>query len=119
MDLSLISEALHKWAESKPLVARAWVFGSRVRGTAHPDSDLDIAIELDMQARAGMDETGGLVTWAFETNEWESELAAALPFKIDLQQYRGSDTPTIHSAIASSGQLVYVKPCYGTKEGAC
>lgn len=116
MELPLISEALYRWAASKPLVARVWVFGSRARGTALPDSDLDIAIELDMQARNGMDETGGCVTWAFETNEWESELAAALHFKIDLQQYRGSDTPTIQSAIASAGQLVYVKPRYGPKE---
>lgn len=110
MELSQAGEVLQKWAISKPLVARVWLFGSRVSGTQRPDSDLDIAIELDMSARRGMDETGGMVTWMFETSEWESELSALLPFKIHLQQLRGTDTPVIHSAISSLSHLVYVKP---------
>ena len=88
---------------------RLWLFGSRARGDHRDDSDLDIAIQLDLSVAKGMDESGGLATWMFDTEGWEEELAALLPFTIDLEQYRGEATPTIHQALARSSQLVYAK----------
>lgn len=35
-------------------VAHAALFGSRARGDAHPDSDTDIMIEIDPEARIGV-----------------------------------------------------------------
>jgi predicted nucleotidyltransferase len=34
------------WAETKPTIAEAWLFGSRVRGDNAPDSDLDVAVVM-------------------------------------------------------------------------
>ena len=104
-----VHQALLKWAEGKPLVGSLWVFGSRARGDHRAESDLDIAIQLDLSAAKGMDESGGLATWMFDTDGWEEELSALLPFTIDLEQYRGKETPTIHQAIARSSHLVYTK----------
>jgi len=34
------------WADGKGYITRAWLFGSRAKGTARENSDWDIAIEL-------------------------------------------------------------------------
>lgn len=109
MDIAGIHQILSSWATSKPLVDLVWIFGSRARGNHRPDSDLDIAIQLDLSAADGVDESGGLATWMLDTGGWEEELAALLPFTIDLEQYRGDATPTIRRALATSSQLVYTK----------
>lgn len=109
MDITDVHHCLSTWAADKPLVDRLWIFGSRARGDHRADSDLDIAIQLDLTAANGMDESGGLATWMFDTDGWEEELAALLPFTIDLEQYRGDATPTIHQALSRSSQLVYIK----------
>lgn len=110
MESTDVHNALSQWAANKPLVARLWIFGSRARGDHRTDSDIDIAIELDLTAADGVDESGGFATWSFETDDWEHELATLLPFTIDLEQYRGEGTPTIHQALAKSSQLIYTKP---------
>jgi predicted nucleotidyltransferase len=35
-------------------VARLWVFGSVVRGEAHPDSDVDLLAEFDLEAKVSL-----------------------------------------------------------------
>lgn len=104
-----IARVLAVWAGGKSLVGRLFIFGSRARGDHRSNSDIDIAIELDMSAARGMDESGGLVTWMFETKGWKEELRALLPLDIDLEQFRGSDTPTIKQALERSSILVYEK----------
>lgn len=109
MDMPIVHKALSDWASEKPLVGRVFIFGSRVRGDHGPGSDLDIAVEIDLSAARGMDESGGLATWMSETKGWKMELEAILPFEVDLEQYRGEGTPTIHQALARSSHLVYAK----------
>ena len=107
--LIALQQSLARWCKSKPLVARAWIFGSRARGEERDGSDIDIAIELDLSAAAGADESGGLATWMFETQTWEAELAVLLPFEIDLEQYIAGQTPTIAAALDGSSVLAYQK----------
>ena len=109
MELPAIASTLANWSAGKPLVSRVWVFGSRARGDHRSDSDVDVAIELDLAHSEGMDESGGLATWMFDTKGWREEIEALVPYKLDLQQYRGTDTPTIHKALATSSVLVYDK----------
>ena len=108
-NLGALRDRLAEWCESKPLVARAWIFGSRARGQERVDSDIDIAIELDGAATAGVDESGGLATWMFETQSWEAELSALFPFEVDLEQYIAGQTPTIATALDESSVLAYQK----------
>jgi uncharacterized protein len=117
MNTSEICEILAAWAVSKPLVLRLFIFGSRVRGDYRPDSDIDIAIELDMSAADGVDDSGGLATFMFEADDWEQELQAHFSFNVDLEQFRGPDTPTIEKALRQSSILVFQKDNQGSEKG--
>jgi predicted nucleotidyltransferase len=46
MNIETMSAAVAKWASSEPLIRKAYLFGSRVRGAHKPDSDLDVAVEI-------------------------------------------------------------------------
>jgi predicted nucleotidyltransferase len=109
VQLPQIVSLLATWADSQPLVGRAWVFGSRARGEERDDSDVDIAVELDLSAADGADESGGTATWMFECGSWESDLGSLLPFPVDLEQFMGAKTPTIKNAIKRSSVLAYQK----------
>jgi predicted nucleotidyltransferase len=87
-----------------------WIFGSRARGDHRPGSDLDVAVELDMTAASGSDESGGLATWMFESEVWEKQLSVRLPLKLDLRLYQDEKkTPKIHKGLCESKRLVYEK----------
>lgn len=114
MPLAYFQETISTWATTKPLVKRVWMFGSRVRGDHQPDSDLDIAAEIDMAAVRGIDHSGGFATWAFESNSWRTELAALIGLKIDLQSYRRGETRTIQAGLDHSSILVHEKSSDGS-----
>ena len=40
-------DVLAQWAAQHPEILALYVFGSRANGSARPDSDLDLAVELD------------------------------------------------------------------------
>ena len=71
MDLETIKGILNNWAASKILINRVWVFGSRAKGTHKPDSDLDIAIELDINHLSHGDSSGGWGTFMHESKTWK------------------------------------------------
>ena len=45
MDIEDMEAAVARWASTQPLIRKAYLFGSRVRGTHRSDSDLDVAVE--------------------------------------------------------------------------
>src|SRR5438132_2796074 len=53
-------DALRHVLEAEPGVAYALLFGSGARGTAHPDSDADVAVELTAGASRDVQALGGL-----------------------------------------------------------
>lgn len=55
-------EALRQALEDDPRLTYALVFGSAARGSARPDSDLDIAVGLAPGIRLGTDEIGALIS---------------------------------------------------------
>ncbi len=109
MDLLSIEQVLSRWASREPLVRRVWTFGSRVRGEYRDDSDIDVAIELDLQALQPGDPTGGLHTWVVCCGSWRSELERELDIWLDLQWYGTEATPSIRHAVHECSRLVYRK----------
>ena len=109
MDAEALEQIVAKWAACKPLIRRAFIFGSRVRGDNRQDSDIDIAVELDPAEFRGADESGGLATWMFETKGWKDELQQLIPYKVQLERYHPDQTPTVASGLERSSTLVYEK----------
>jgi len=104
MELPFIQSIVAEWAASQSLIRRAWLYGSRVRGTHRIDSDIDVAVEVD---RLPQDDTEwGTFMWVSDGLLQSLELA--LPLQVDLQFYGGSiETPTIHSGLEHSSILAY------------
>jgi predicted nucleotidyltransferase len=80
------------WASEKsPPIKVVYLFGSRVRKDFTPESDLDIAIKL--QLPAGDDERE---FWIRNVDAWCQELEQRLPYKIDLHWLKDAEqTPEI------------------------
>jgi predicted nucleotidyltransferase len=63
-------EVLCDWAGTTPEIVTLYVFGSRARGTARPDSDLDLAVEVSGSF-------GPLVKFVLSRVRWIEELLAS------------------------------------------
>jgi predicted nucleotidyltransferase len=111
MEREEMTALVASWAASEPLVKKAYIFGSRVRGDHRNESDLDVAVEL--QPRPG--DSGPVATWISETERLRSSLANRIPVTVDLQWYGGAeDTPTIHAGLLAGSIVVYhlaAQPC--------
>jgi predicted nucleotidyltransferase len=103
-ELALIATTVAHWAAAQPLVRRAWLFGSRVRGTSRVDSDIDVAVEI----RKLPGDSSCWTTFVFEGEQLADSLQASLSITLDLQWYGGvTETPTIHAGLQESAILVY------------
>lgn len=109
MEIAEIHRVLAQWAHAKPLVLRVHVFGSRARGTQRDDSDLDVAVELDLGSVPVVDESVGFSIWMFQTKGWKEELELLIPHRVQLEYYQRKETPTIDRGVQESGILVYEK----------
>ncbi len=87
------------------MIGRVYIFGSRVRAIAGPDSDFDIALEL-----IESDEDKALDIWVIESQIWNAELEGFLPWKVDLQFYHPKASPKIVKYVADSGGEIYRAP---------
>ncbi len=60
--------SLARWLETEPGVVAAWLFGSRARGDAGPDSDTDVAVLIDASL-ADLDRLRLRLRWMVEAAE--------------------------------------------------
>ena len=98
-------------AKQEPVIKRMWVFGSRYKGTGHPDSDLDLAVEVAWVngQKLGICEDS-MSLWVTALPKFEDRLRDACPWELDLQQYAGSeDTPSIHKYLLEASRHIYEK----------
>jgi predicted nucleotidyltransferase len=72
-DLKRHAEIIAKWAEKLPL-KNVYIFGSRVRGDARPDSDLDVAIEFEFPSTVNE----AMWNWYYQNETDFGELKKAL-----------------------------------------
>lgn len=105
MNLTELERIVTAWAASQPKVCCVYLFGSYVKGTYRPDSDLDVAVEIDTDEDS---EEPSSAAWIREGGKLRSSLASLLPVIVDLQWYGGEEeTPTIHAALFKGHKLVY------------
>jgi predicted nucleotidyltransferase len=106
MELARITTLVAHWAASEPVILRAWIFGSRVRGTSRDDSDVDIAIEVSTLPG----DSSPFVTFIHEKKRLRGAIQACLKLEVDLQWYGGQvETPTIYAGLQQSSVLAYSK----------
>lgn len=104
MNIENMAAAVAKWASTQPLIRKAYLFGSRVRGMHQPHSDLDVAVEI--YSLPG--DSCPLATWIGESHRLEASIAGIVPVTIDLDWYGGeAETPRIHEALKRSSLVVY------------
>jgi predicted nucleotidyltransferase len=91
------------WAANYDRIESVHVFGSRARGDAKLDSDIDIAIRLSGDEE---NETDGY--WICMKKKWEAELTQLLPYKPDLQ-HACDDDVIVLPAVKKEGIRVFLR----------
>jgi uncharacterized protein len=95
-----VVDSIVRWAAEIPELRRVWVSQSRAKGGHRPNSDVDIAVELEPVG----DSEETLTRWLFHAERWESQLRRRIAAKIDLEWFDpDGSTRTIEAAKA----LVY------------
>jgi predicted nucleotidyltransferase len=77
---------LADWASKNSRIVRLWAFGSRVKGTNKPDSDLDVAVEI--RKEPGTDYIGHFLDHQYP---WTAELSASTGLRVHLISWRLGD----------------------------
>ena len=86
--------AIIAWAERTPQVQSVMLFGSRCKGTARPDSDVDLALSM----------TKGRWERRFENyrdnvNAWERELTDAMGITVFVRSLHPALGPEVPTAV--------------------
>lgn len=87
-------DALRQALETTPVVVTAWLFGSQARGTARPDSDLDLAVLLE----AGADPMARF--------DVQAQLSSALGREVDLVRFDQVPADVAHRILREGVLLV-------------
>ncbi len=91
-----IKQVVKKFFENKP-VKRVWLFGSYARGEASDTSDIDVLIDIEMDARIG-----------FQYFSWNTELSEMLNKKVDIVSH-GWENKFIKPFIDKDKMVIYEK----------
>jgi predicted nucleotidyltransferase len=84
---------------------RVILFGSRARGEAQPDSDLDLFVEVETQARPP--ERSVEFSSVFGLRPWSMDLVVYTPQEVQrLRSVHG----TLLSVIEAEGKVLYERP---------
>jgi predicted nucleotidyltransferase len=97
--------ALSDWARGVPSITKAWVFGSRVKGTDSLSSDLDVAVFLEP------DDGKVLADWILNAKIWRASAQSTVGEfpTIDLQLASPEFDDVVWPAVNEHGKLFYKK----------
>lgn len=93
---------IRAWADRNENLAEVWLFGSRAKGTARPDSDVDLGVVLLPPDRTGDWPLGSYYALG---DGWQRELASVVGRHVSLQQFprEGEDIPdSINEPLATA-----------------
>lgn len=92
---------LIQWARLHPTIARIWAIGSRAKGTAAPDADLDLALEFDVSVD---NELAELIDYRAA---WKRELTNLLTVRVKDIQLANDPEDATYGAVPDHGVLLY------------
>ena len=92
---------LRAWASQHDAVRQLWLFGSRVKGGAKPDSDLDIAISL-------MPADWALGKYVALSDKWQIEIETLIGCKVSFGAIRPGSELDIE--VRRTGVLLWARP---------
>lgn len=97
-------EAIASWAAADPRILAVYLYGSRVRGTHRPDSDLDVAVILN-----GDEDDTAENYWFSDGGRIADELAALVPVEVHLEPAFAEDE-RVMPAVRAYGVCAYRQP---------
>jgi predicted nucleotidyltransferase len=99
--LEPLASLIRTWCQTKPTVARAFLYGSTLKGKPDP-SDLDLAVQYVMPAYQDvLDELVG------ELSRWELELSAITDLRVDLNVAHPEVSDRVWSYLDQGCALVF------------
>jgi predicted nucleotidyltransferase len=104
IDLIDTAARIRTWAAITPDILTVRLFGSRVKGTHRPDSDLDVAVGL-----AGRpSET--TILMIDNKQKWLRQLELLSGFKVQLELADRRQDPTVWAGLRAGCVLIYRRP---------
>ena len=97
--LAQLVPQIKEWAQRQPQLRSLWVYGSRLKGTAHPNSDLDVCVLIDR-----LETEVEQAQFQEQRKVWEAELSAICRLKTQVEPYATDQQKAI---IAECSHLVY------------
>lgn len=99
-------QSIRAWADSHSCIKEVRLFGSRFKGTARTDSDVDLAVTIEGYRR-GLRITTPQDIYLTTAHEWEEELTSALGVKADIERYEKETAPNVWSYVQEGSSLIY------------
>ncbi len=96
--LHQVIEKLGRWAETKEQIRELWIYGSRAKGTARTDSDLDIAYQISPLST----EEEKMEFWENVLPKWKQETQELSPWPIHLET-----KIIVNKSVCESGKKIY------------
>jgi hypothetical protein len=95
-------EEIRAWATANLYISEVWLFGSRAKGSAKPDSDVDLAVTI--VGRDGETPSG---IWAGDHKEWAQHLLDATHLTFHIKMHDQAFAPDVFAACREHGRLLY------------
>lgn len=83
-------DAIRSWVDAKPEIAEVWLFGSRAKGTARPDSDADLGLVLvpgEPSAPGKLGHDWPLGNWLSLGSTWRNEVRGIIGRHVSLEVF--------------------------------
>jgi predicted nucleotidyltransferase len=99
-ELEHLQDIVRKWASTVPYRIKVYAFGSRVKGTARPDSDLDLALEV-------LDNQDAWLLWFGVHENWQRNLSKITGLKVHLELYEEDESPVLKNSLNEASVLLF------------
>lgn len=109
---SNLRQRIVSWAASKDSIREIWLFGSRARGDARADSDIDLAIVLMpplLRHPGSIPHDWALGNYASNGDAWQRELASTLGRHVSLEAIRPGTNE--YDMVVRTGHRLWSRQC--------